>query len=345
MVMESKRNRNRNRSFILTIGIMLFLIMIAFLVSLNVGAFSIKPMEVIKTFVGMGNKKQVLVLFIIRLPRIITAILVAIGLSVAGSVFQGVTKNDLADPGILGIGSGAALGVVMYIYFMNGDVYHEISKFTIYTMPLVALIGGFIGAMLVYLTAYKRGIDSMRLILVGVGINSAFNAILIIFQLRFTTQEFNRIMIWTSGSIWGASWEYIIAILPWITFFSVKVLYKARYLDVLSLGDEISTGLGVKVEKERRSLIICAVVLCASATAVAGNIAFVGLIAPHIARRLVGPAHKRLIPVASMIGTLLLLCSDTIARNVLSPVEVPVGIVVSIIGVPYFIYLMLRETD
>lgn len=264
-------------------------------------------------------------------------------MAISGTILQGVTKNDLADAGILGINSGAALFVVVYIYLMNGNVYDGVSNLTIFTMPIVALSGAIFGAFLIYALAWRNGINSSRLLLVGIGINIAFTSILTIFQLRFTTQEFNRVMAWTNGSIWGASWKYVIAVLPFILVFTLLTLYKSRYLDALNLGDEVATGLGVEVEKERRKLIVFSVVLAGVATSVAGSIGFLGLVAPHIARKLVGPKHIKLIPTSALVGSVILLIADTIARNIIAPMELPVGIVVAVIGVPYFIYLMLAD--
>ncbi|MCC0634991.1 MULTISPECIES: iron ABC transporter permease [unclassified Clostridioides] len=332
-----------NSKTLLVISILMVLIFIAFLVSLNLGSFSIEPMDVIKTFIGQGQRNHEIAIFKLRLPRIIIALLVGSALSTAGVILQGVTKNDLADSGILGINSGAALFVVVYIYLMNGNVYEGMSNLTVFTMPVVALVGALFGAFLIYSLAWKGGINSSRLLLIGIGVNIAFTSILTIFQLKFTTQEFNRVMVWTSGSIWGTSWKYVIAVLPFIVIFMGITMYKAKYIDVLNLGDEVSTSLGVDVEKQRRRLIIYAVILSGVSTSVAGSISFLGLIAPHIGRKIIGPRHKRLIPVSALIGTLLLLVADTISRNILAPIEIPVGIVVSIIGVPYFIYLMLSN--
>ncbi|MBC8059465.1 MAG: iron ABC transporter permease [Clostridiaceae bacterium] len=337
------QNYKKNRKFILIISFLIILLFFIFIISFNIGTFAISPLDVIKTLFGQGNRKQELVLFTMRFPRIIIAILVASALAISGTVLQGITKNDLADPGILGITSGAALAVVIYIYFMSGNAYTQISKLTIFTMPLVALVGAGFGAFLIYTLAYKKGLDPTRLILMGIGINSAFNAILIIFQLRFTTQEFNKVMVWTSGSIWGTNWSYVLATLPWVFIFTGLIIYKARYLDVLNLGDELAVGLGVHIEKQRRILIIYTVALAGAATAVAGTISFLGLVAPHIARRLVGPKHKLLIPTSALVSSIILLLSDTIAKNLLAPIEIPVGIIVSIIGVPYFIYLIMKE--
>ncbi|WP_270507226.1 FecCD family ABC transporter permease [Paraclostridium sordellii] len=334
---------NKNKKFTLVVGVLVILIITTFLVSLNTGSLAIAPSDVIKTLIGQGSKSQEIAIFKLRLPRIVIGILVGTALAIAGTILQGVTKNDLADSGILGINSGAALFVVVYIFIMNGNVYDGISNMTIFTMPLVALSGAIFGAFLIYILAWKNGINSSRLLLIGIGINVAFTSILTIFQLKFTTQEFNRVMAWTSGSIWGASWKYVLAILPFILIFVILTIYKSRYLDALNLGDEVATGLGVEVEKERRKLIIYAVILAGVATSVAGSIAFLGLIAPHIARKLVGPKHKNLIPTAALVGSLILLVGDTIARNIIAPMELPVGIVVSVIGVPYFIYLMLAD--
>ncbi|WP_105176719.1 FecCD family ABC transporter permease [Clostridium cagae] len=336
-------NIDKNKRFTLIIGVLIILIITTILIGLNMGSLAIEPSDVIKTLMGQGSKSHEIAIFKLRLPRIVIGILVGTALAIAGTILQGVTKNDLADSGILGINSGAALFVVIYIYIMNGNIYDGISNMTIFTMPIVALSGAVFGAFLIYILAWKNGINSSRLLLIGIGINVAFTSILTIFQLRFTTQEFNRVMAWTSGSIWGASWKYVLAVLPFILIFTLLTIYKARYLDVLNLGDEVATGLGVEVEKERRKLIIYAVILAGVATSVAGSIAFLGLVAPHIARKLVGPKHKKLILTSALVGSLILLIGDTIARNIIAPMELPVGIVVAIIGVPYFIYLMLSE--
>ena len=336
-------NINKNKKFIIIISVLLLMIFGTFLISLNTGSLSISPSDVIKTLIGQGSKAHEIAIFKLRLPRIVIGILVGTALAISGTILQGVTKNDLADAGILGINSGAALFVVVYIYLMNGNVYDGVSNLTIFTMPIVALSGAIFGAFLIYALAWRNGINSSRLLLVGIGINIAFTSILTIFQLRFTTQEFNRVMAWTNGSIWGASWKYVIAVLPFILVFTLLTLYKSRYLDALNLGDEVATGLGVEVEKERRKLIVFSVVLAGVATSVAGSIGFLGLVAPHIARKLVGPKHIKLIPTSALVGSVILLIADTIARNIIAPMELPVGIVVAVIGVPYFIYIMLAD--
>ncbi|MHC1747003.1 MAG: FecCD family ABC transporter permease [Cellulosilyticaceae bacterium] len=340
--MKILKCKKTKRTGFIIVSLVLFIIL-AFLVSLNMGSLPIHPSEVFKTFMGYGSRNQEIALFNLRLPRIIMAALVGTALATSGTILQSVTKNDLSDSGILGINSGAALFVVVYMYLMNGNVYKGMSNLTIFTMPFVALLGAIVGAVLIYLLAWNKGIEANRLLLIGIGINIAFTSLLTIFQLRFTTQEFNRVMAWTSGSIWGTSWKYVWVVAPFVMVLMALTYYDSGYLDVMHLGDELATGLGVQVEKSRRKLLLFAVALAGVATSVAGNIAFLGLISPHIARKLVGPQHKRLIPTAALLGTLILLVSDTIARNILAPMELPVGIIVAVIGVPYFIYLMLTD--
>lgn len=332
----------KNKKFTLIIIALISLIFLTFVISLHLGSSNTTPIDVIRTLIGLGTKSQELVIFKLRLPRIIMAVLVGTALAIAGVILQAVTKNDLADSGILGINSGAALFVVMYMYFLNGNVYEGMSNFTIYTMTIVALLGALFGAFLIYILAWNKGINSSRLLLIGIGINTAFLALLTVFQLKFTTQEFNRVIAWTNGSIWGATWKYVYIIAPFVIIFGLIAFYKSRSLDVLNLGDDVAIGLGVDAEKERRNLIVVAVILAGVATSVAGSIAFLGLISPHIARKLIGPSHKSLIPISVLVGVFILLISDTIARNLFAPLEMPVGLVVSVIGVPYFIYLMIK---
>ena len=237
----------KNNKFLIVTSILISLIFITFLVSLNMGSLSIKPVDVLKTLIGQGSKAQEIAIFKLRLPRIVIGILVGTALATSGAILQGVTKNDLADSGILGINSGSALFVVMYIYFMNGNVYDGISNLTIFTMPIVALTGAVFAAALIYMLSWNKGINSSRLLLIGIGVNIAFSTLLTIFQLKFTTQEFNRVMAWTSGSIWGSNWKYVMAILPFILILMFLTIYKSRYLDALNLGDELSTGHGIVV--------------------------------------------------------------------------------------------------
>lgn len=322
-------------------GILCVLILLSFFISLNMGFIRIAPFDVIKTFIGAGNGDEALVLFDFRLPRMVISLLIGAGLSISGAILQGVSQNGLADPGILGINTGAGLAVVLFIFFFQGST-AELGTLSIFIMPLAALAGGLLAAFLIYTLAWKKGITPVRLILVGIGINAAFGAVLIVFQLKMDPRDFMQATIWISGSIWGTNWKFVLAVLPWILILIPYLMFKARYLNVLNLGDQVATGLGTAVEKERRILLLLAVALAGACVAVGGGIAFLGLVAPHIARRLVGPKFQLMIPTTALMGALLLLVADTIGRNILSPSEIPVGIVISALGAPYFIYLLLK---
>ncbi|MDW7650662.1 MAG: iron ABC transporter permease [Bacillota bacterium] len=333
--------KQANYKPLLTMLILSVLILITFFISLNLGYIRISPMDVVKTMAGSGTADNRLALFDFRLPRMVIALLIGAGLGVSGAILQGVSQNGLADPGILGINAGAGLTVVLFIFFFQGSFY-SLGTLSVFIMPLAALAGGLLAALLIYTLAWKQGVTPTRLILVGIGVNAAFGAALIIFQLKMNPNDFMRATIWLSGSIWGTNWKFVAAVLPWILLLIPFTIYKARYLNVLNLGDSTATGLGAAVEKERRTLLLTAVALAGSCVAVGGGIAFVGLTAPHLARRLVGPKHEVMLPATALTGALLLLVADTIGRNVLSPAEIPVGIVVSALGAPYFIYLLIK---
>lgn len=329
------------RKPMLVMTILCILIVLCFFISLHTGYIKITPFDVIKTLVGHGTVHNELVLLEFRLPRMVIACLIGAGLAISGAILQGVSQNGLADPGILGINSGAGLAVVFFLFFFQGST-SSLGLWSIMVMPVAALVGGLVAAFLIYILAWKKGVTPTRLILVGIGVNAAFGAALIILQLKMDPRDFTQATIWLSGSIWGTSWKFVWAILPWIFLLLPYTIYKARYLNVLNLGDHIAIGLGAAVEKERRTLLILAVALAGSCVAVGGGIAFLGLVAPHLARRLVGPKHQVLLPTTALMGALLLLIADAIGRNLLSPSEIPVGLVVSALGAPYFIYLLIK---
>lgn len=339
-MMKQLSLQNRSR-FWWTVGSLLVLIAVMLLVSLNTGVVQIAPVDVMRTLFGFGNERQELVLFDFRLPTIVLALLVGAGFAISGAILQGVTQNELADPGILGINTGAGLAVVVYIFFFQSSM-AGISGFGVYILPIFALIGAFAAAVLVYLLAWKKGVNPVRLILVGIGVNAGFSAALIIFQIKMNPQDFTQALVWLSGDIWGSSWSFVIALFPWIIGLIVYSMYKSPVINILNLGDQMAVGLGARVERERRLLLLLAVAIAGLCVAAAGGIAFLGLIAPHIARRIVGPKHQQLLPVTALLGALILLVADTIGKNIIAPAEIPVGIVVTIVSTPYFLYLLMK---
>ncbi len=325
--------------FIGIIALLIVLIITMFFISLSTGVINIAPLDVVKTIIGQGTQRQGLVLFDFRLPGIILALLIGSGLAVSGVILQGVTQNDLADPGILGINTGAGLAVVLFIFFIQDSLNSTVS---IFIMPLFALVGALFAAFLVYTLAWKNGVNPIRLILVGIGVNAGFSAALIIFQLKMNPQDFRQATVWLSGDIWSANWSFVLALLPWILILVPYALHKANVLNVLNLGDDVAAGLGSKVEGDRRLLLLIAVALAGASVAAGGAIAFLGLVVPHIARRIIGPLHQYIIPISALIGALLLMVSDTIGKNLLTPTEIPAGVVVAVLSTPYFVYLLAK---
>jgi iron complex transport system permease protein len=322
-------------------GILFISIILLFFISLNLGMIRIAPLDVLKTLLGLGTEQEKLVLFHFRLPRMVIALLIGAGLGVSGAILQGVSQNGLADPGILGIHSGAGFAIVIFIFYFQGSLI-SLGALSVFLLPFFAMFGGILATFFIYILAWKKGVTPTRLILVGIGVNAAFSSAIIIFQLKMNPSDFMQTIIWLSGSIWGTSWKFVFLVLPWIMLLISVAIYKARYLNVLNLGDTLASGLGAAVEKERRIALAVAVGLAGSCVAVGGGISFLGLVAPHLARSIVGPKHQVLLPTTALIGAFLLLSADTIGRNVIAPSEIPVGLIVSALGSPYFIYILIK---
>lgn len=337
-----KKIHSAKQVFILT-GVLSLLLIGMGVFSLTTGHLSISWSEISETLLGEGSRRNELLLMKFRLPRLLIAVLVGVGLSIAGALFQSVTQNELADPGIIGINSGAGLAVVLFLYFTARS--SAIPLLGAISLPFAAFAGGAIAAVSIYIVAWKNGVTPIRLVLVGIGINAGFAALLTMIQLRMSDSDFNQVTVWLSGSIWNADWTAVWSTLPWIVTLTPLAFYKSRTLNLLQLGDEMATGLGISVEIERIKLIAIGVALAGACVSVAGGISFLGLGAPHIARKLVGSRHQRFLPVTACIGAIILLISDMIARNILAPSELPVGLVVAILGAPYFIYLLINSED
>lgn len=320
---------------------LIILILAMCFVSLSTGVIQIAPADVIKTIFNNGTARQELILFDFRLPGIVLALLIGAGLAVSGVILQGITQNELADPGILGINTGAGLAVVLFLYFFKGQI-DVSSSLSIFMMPIAALVGAIVAALIIYALAWKKGVNPIRLVLVGIGVNAGFAAILTIFQLKMDPQNFRQATVWLSGDIWNASWSFVFALLPWMFILIPIALHKAHSLNVLNLGDDVAAALGTTVETERRLLLFIAVALAGASVAAGGGIAFLGLVVPHIARKLMGPLHQYIIPISTLIGALLLMVSDTIGKNLLAPTQIPVGIIVALLSAPYFVYLLIR---
>lgn len=290
---------------------------------------------------GQGTPQQELILFEFRLPRMVISLLIGAGLAVSGCIMQGVSRNGLADPGILGINAGAGLMVMLFVLLFPSMQ----TTNSLFLLPALALIGSGAAAILIYALSYKKGegISPTRLLLSGIGVAAGISAAMIIMTLKLTPESYTSVANWLAGSIWGSNWKFVMALLPWLIVLLPFAYYKANVMNVLNLGDQTASGLGTPIEKERILLLAAAVGLASSSVSVSGGIGFVGLVAPHLARKLVGPKHKMLLVTCALVGALLVLVADTITRSLPLQKEIPTGLIVAILGAPYFLYLLSRS--
>ena len=338
-----------SRTFYFTLLLLLILILGASYLHITNGVFDMSILEVAKTLLRIdSNESFDLVIFEFRLPRILIAGLVGLGLGMAGVVLQGITRNGLADPGILGINAGAGAAVVIFMFFfqirlMDADIQSWIS---ILMMPIFGFVGGTIAAALIFLFAMKnRYLDMQRLILTGIAINSGFGALSLYVSLKMNEKDYESAAVWMAGSIYNANWIFIVSMLPWLIILGFYVYKKAYLLDYFQLEESSVMSLGIDVEKEKIKLLLASVGLVSACVSVSGSIGFIGLMAPHIAKQLVGIRHQYVMPISAMIGAFLLIIADFIGKTVFAPSELAVGIVVSIIGIPYFLYLLVKAKE
>ncbi|QIN79660.1 iron chelate uptake ABC transporter family permease subunit [Rubrobacter marinus] len=300
------------------------------------GEYPIAPLDVVRTVLGMetGDASSSFIVNTLRLPRALVALLVGAALAVSGAILQGLTRNDLAAPDIIGINAGAGLAAVALIVVLPSVP----AAF----VPPAAFVGALAVAALLYAIAWRGDGSPVRLILVGVGLSAVAVSLTTLVITFGEIRQVSQALVWLTGSVYGRSWEQAWSLLPWLAVFVPLALARAPRLNALNLGDEVARGLGVRVERERGLLVLTSVALAASAVATAGTIAFVGLMAPHIARRLAGPSFGGLLPVTAVTGAALVVLSDLLGRVLLPPTEIPCGIVTSIVGAPFFLYLLFR---
>ncbi|OLN22298.1 iron ABC transporter permease [Domibacillus antri] len=322
------------------LGMSLLLIMVTMIIGMGTGYSSLSYDRLIPALFGQGTFKEEFVLFSVRLPRMIITLLAGMALALSGAILQGITRNDLADPGIIGINSGAGVAIVVFFLFFP----IEAGSF-VYMLPLVAFGGAVITAGFIYFLSYTKnaGLQPVNLVLIGIGFSMALSGTMIVLISSAERTKVDFIAKWLSGNIWGTDWPFIWAILPWLVILIPFTLYKANRLNLLALSESIAIGAGVSIEKERMILLLTAVALAASAVSVTGGITFIGLMAPHMAKALVGPRNQLFIPIAILLGGWLLLFADTIGRNILEPSGIPAGIMAALIGAPYFVYLLWKK--
>lgn len=311
--------------------------LVAMVLSVGYGEYPISPIDVIKTLLGLptANGDYAFIINTLRLPRTIVAFLVGVGLAIAGTITQGITRNPLAAPEIIGVNAGATLAAVSLIVLLPNT--------PVSLLPFAAFGGALTVAILIYLLAWQGGSSPVRLILVGIGFSLIANALT---NIMITFGEINTVsqaLVWLAGSVYGRSWSQVVSLLPWIFIFGLMALLLTRELNTLNLGDEVARGLGSKVEWQRGLLLLTGVALAGASVATAGAVGFVGLMSPHLGRQLVGASHEGLLPVSAMMGGMLVVVADLLGRVLFAPLELPCGIITAAIGAPYFVYLLTSQ--
>ncbi|MFJ2720911.1 FecCD family ABC transporter permease [Streptomyces sp. NPDC087437] len=314
----------------------LLLLLLAVLLSLAVGSRPVAPSVVWDALLHGGTGADAQVVRSLRVPRTVIGVMVGAALAVAGTVLQGITRNPIAEPGILGISQGASMGVVCAIAFLG---VHSLTGYVWY-----AFVGAGVAAVLIYAVASsgRGGASPVKLALAGAATN-AFLASLISAVLTTNARALDEFRFWDVGSISGRDATIAGQVWPFLLAGLLLVLAMARGLDALALGDDIARGLGRNVALLRATGALGATVLTGAAVAAAGPIAFIGLAVPHMARALVGPGHRWLLPVAALLGPVMLLLADVLGRVVVRPAEVPVAVMTALAGVPFLIVLVRRK--
>ncbi|RIP36010.1 iron ABC transporter permease [Staphylococcus gallinarum] len=322
-----------------TMIVLVILILLACAWSMTSGEYKMFVGTFFKTLFGQGEYTDTLILMEFRLPRMLITILAGAALAMSGAILQSVTRNPLAEPGILGINAGS--GFVIALFIVIGQVNAE--NF-VYVLPIISMIGGILTAIIIFSFSYNRGegISPASMVLVGVGMAAALSGGSLTLMSTFDKDQSEFMASWFAGNIWGDEWTFVIAFLPWVIVLVPYLLFKSNVLNLLNTHQHIAQGVGVKIGKERIVLLLLAVILSSAAVSVAGAIGFIGLMGPHIAKSIVGPRHQLFLPISILIGALLLVVSDTLGKIILQPTGIPAGIVVAIIGAPYFLYLMYK---
>jgi len=325
------------------ISILLVCVVGIAILAISIGAASISVGEslraVFSKFLPLeASELAQLVVLQLRLPRILMAVIAGVSLGVAGAVMQGVLRNPLVSPYTLGLSSGAACGAALAIVM-------GVSIFGIgqYVIIANAFVFSLLTMLLVLGISRIRGTSIETIILAGVALGYLFSAVISALKYTSEQEQLREIVFWLMGDLSATGWQTIIILLPIVT---VLTIYAMRYswdLNAMSAGEEVATSLGVKVSRVRIISLVLSAILTATVIAFTGIIGFIGLVSPHICRLIVGSDHRFLIPASGMMGALLLLVSDTVCRTIIQPTEIPVGIVTSFIGVPFFLYLLTRK--
>lgn len=341
-MVRRRRSVERSRSTPLLVALVAALLA-SVLVGVGMGAVHISPWEVIRILArrllqvrlgGAVEPQLDAVLWTIRLPRIVLAVLVGAALGVSGAALQGVFRNPLADPALIGVSSGAALGAVAAIV-LGADA------LGLWTLPVAAFVGAVAMAVVVFAIAHREGrVEVVTLVLCGVAVNALSGAGIGLLITVADDAQLRDISFWQLGSVGGATWTFVGACAPFVLLALVALPRQARRLDLLVLGEREARHLGVAVERTRFTVIALAALATGAAVAVAGILGFVGLVVPHLVRLVAGPSHRTLLPASAVGGALVLTLADLAARTIAVPREVPLGVMTALLGAPVFLWLI-----
>lgn len=324
-------NKSKIKVIISSFIVLLFLI---FLFS-TVGSVKLSYGEIFSALINNDNKIVTTIVYQMRLPRNILAVLVGANLAVSGLLLQAVMKNPLSDPGITGVSSGASVGAIIILLLMP--------KY-IGILPLIAFLGGAIACACVYMMAWKNGLKPMRVVLAGVAVNAILGGFISLLT-TFYSDKIQSALLWLNGSLASKTWIDVRLLGVYSIIGLILSLFCIRSANILNLGDDAAINLGVNLNKTRLFLSFVAVFLAGVSTAIVGIISFVGLIVPHISRMIIGSDHKYTIPFSIILGGIVLLVADTVARSILGSLELPVGVIMSIVGGPFFLYLLRKKGE
>lgn len=317
------------RPFIFRYSFVTVLLLIASIASLSIGAVFINPFEAVSSLFTQNN-------FIIneyRAPRMFLALIVGSSLAISGALIQGVVRNALASPDVIGITKGASLSAVTIIMLFPSA--------PLFILPFGSFAGALIISMILTILISKFNVKGSKLVLIGLAIGAICTAIVQYMLIR-NPLDANTALVWLTGSLYGHSMSNVWVILPWFIVTLPVIFYYCHQLDILTLGDDIAIALGAKVKKVKAILLFLAVILAGASISVVGGLSFLGLIAPHMARQLVGHKHKHITFMSGLLGALILMISDSLARGIHPPIDIPVGVIVAIVGVPYFLFLLRK---
>jgi iron complex transport system permease protein len=303
------------------------------LISLRLGAVPVSFQDVWASLMHENNK-FFFIIYEVRLPRVLVGILAGFGLAVGGVILQSILRNPLASPDVIGITKGAGLSASAVIFLFP--------KSPAYMLPLAAFAGAFTAFAILLALSRRLTLSPASLALVGIALGAVFQAGTQYLIVRNPT-DINMALLWLAGSLWSKRWDTVWSLLPWITILLPIVWWNYAKLNIFQLGDDTTASLGLNIVRQRFWLLLLAVGLAGISVSAVGAIGFIGLIAPHMARSLVGARHQWLLPLAALLGADLMLLGDCLGRIIIIPREVPVGIMTAVIGAPYFIYLLRKE--